>query len=139
MKNIQVITTDFEVLETVAASFSDEFEVVRTSTLAEALAYVQKNRCDFLFIDMTILKKPPPKAIIRQTSAFLASIPNHRGVRDDATKTAAGGCKGRETKFGKLSHLPRYCDEIKLAIQNITDQNIVQSELTHLRGQIWED
>ncbi|MDU9047619.1 MAG: sigma-54 dependent transcriptional regulator [Candidatus Electrothrix sp. Rat3] len=141
MRNFLLVSRDHEVLTVFEKSCIEKAGIFACSSLVEALSILNTHRCEFLFVDMEILRRTAQnnasgyKAVLqpfwlRYPSLDIVVMTSQEMLRE-AVSTV---------KQGASDYLmyPVIADEIRLIINNLKDSQQVQSELDYLRDQFWD-
>jgi len=139
MRYILVISKEQEVFFSIHSCFRSEYKVQNVADKDAALKMLHKERYDFIFIDMEILRESSPdngyKAALQPFwhlyPAIEIIVMSSQELIREAVKAVKAGASDYLT-------YPLNPDETKYVIETIYDSLIAQSEIDYLRDQFWE-
>jgi len=139
MRYILVISKEQEVFFTINACFRSEYRVHNAADEDAALEMVHKERYDFIFMDVEILRESSPdkgyKAAFQPFWHLYPSIEIIVLAPQELIREAVKAVKAGASDY--LTY-PLNPDEVKYVIESIYDSLIAQSEVDYLRYQFWE-
>jgi DNA-binding NtrC family response regulator len=139
MANVLVVTTADDIFETLHVCFAEGGEVIRTATKKIALETLQRQRFDFVFIDLELLgssagemEYQPALQEFRQLfpSIEIIVVSRQKEIRQ-AVEAVRQGASNYLT-------VPLAVAEVKYVVESINESKIVQSELDYLRNRFWK-
>jgi DNA-binding NtrC family response regulator len=139
MRSILVISGDQDVFRTVRSCHRSAFRVDMASSRDAALEILRHRRCDFLFIDLEILRGAAPGNGYRSDlQVFWQAAPALEIVvisPPDMIREAV-----MAVKAGASNYLTTPLDphEVKYVTESIYESLIIQSELDYLRDKFWQ-
>jgi DNA-binding NtrC family response regulator len=139
MRYILVISKEQEVFFSIQSCFRSEYRVQNVADKDAALEMLHKERYDFIFVDVEILRESSPdngyKAALQSfwhlypTSEII--VMSSQDLIREAVKAVKAGASDYLT-------YPLNPDETKYVIESIYASLIAQSEVDYLRDQFWE-
>jgi len=139
MRYILVISKEQEVFSTILSCFRSEYRVQNVADKDAALEMLHKERYDFIFIDVEILRESSPdngyKAALQPFWPLYPTIEIIVMSSQELIREAVKAVKAGASDY--LTY-PLNPDETKYVIESIYDALIAQSEVDYLRDQFWE-
>lgn len=138
MKAILVVSEDPKTYDSIKESVKFEYDVKKMRSKTGALSGTKKTRFDIIFIDIDLLSESMTKNGIKMAlQQFWEIYPTIEIVvltPQDRIREAVSAVKAGASDY--LTY-PVDMEEIKLLMDDIYEQSIVQSELDYLRDQFW--
>ncbi|MEE4359398.1 MAG: sigma-54 dependent transcriptional regulator [Desulfococcaceae bacterium] len=138
MNSVMVVSSDQRIIKTIFSALSDNYDLIHVACRNKALEYLQKKRRDILFVDAEILPDTLSVNKIRESlRPFRDLYPSIEIVIMTPAETIRNAV--RAVKAGASDYLtyPIIADEVRLVVQNLTESEIMESELEYLREQQW--
>jgi DNA-binding NtrC family response regulator len=139
MKTAIVVSQESAVFQAISSCLAGDCEVIRVPDNAEALAILRERPCDFLLIDLDILRGAKQQG---NSKIALQRFFRLRPTLEIIIMTHPD--KLRETvmavKAGASNYLtyPINAEEVRYVTESATELTLMQSELEHLRQESWE-
>ncbi len=142
MNNLLLISKNRELKKSFHRVYPYSKEIVTASSLAKALDFLEKFRCELMFVDLEILQqsalasRSDYKAILQPfrlqyPTVDIVVISPRDHIKEAVTAVHQGA--------SDYIMYPMVGDEIKLVSNSLYDSQIVQSELDYLRDQFWDN
>ena len=139
MRSILITSGDTDACRTIRSCHRSTFRVEKASTRDSALEILRHRRCDFLFIDLEILRGAAPGngyrsalhlfwQVARAIEIVVISPPDM--IREAVMAVKAGASNYLIT--------PVDPHEVKYVTESIYESLIIQSELDYLRDKFWQ-
>ena len=139
MRYILVISKEQEVFFSIHSCFRSEYRVQNVADKDAALEMLHKERYDFIFMDVEILRESSPdngyKAALQP---FWHLYPTIEIIVMSSQKLIREAVKAVKAGASDYLTYPLNPDETKYVIESIYDSLIAQSEVDYLRDQFWE-
>jgi DNA-binding NtrC family response regulator len=144
MKSVLIASKSPELLKSIGACFSIGTRVETAGDKDAALEYLTRRSYDGLFLDLEmLLEEPSAKAPGKDYNAALQTFWRHRPSLDIILITPQDMIRDavRAVKEGASNYVsyPINPDEVRLVVEEIHEDRLLQSELDYLRGQFWQD
>ncbi|MBN1464841.1 sigma-54-dependent Fis family transcriptional regulator [candidate division KSB1 bacterium] len=142
MKTDQYIlaaTENSEAVQALRDAFDEQFIIEESSSLAESLEICRTRRCEFIFIDVELIRLTTQADLREQLAAFWRLNPTVEIVmlcQPGRVRSAIRAVKAGATDYLTL---PVSSNEVKLVIDQINENIRLQSELDYLRDKFWND
>ena len=140
MKSILVVSNAKDVCQAIALCFKSEHRVKHTASGEAALEMLRMNRCDFIFIDLEILREflSGQNGYKEALQKIWQLYPSIEIIVMSAPEMIRETVKA--VKAGASSYLtyPIDLEELRYVTEEIQDSIIMQSELDYLRDQFWQ-
>ena len=139
MKSFLVVSKEKEVFQAIHTCFGSEYRIDRVPDEGVALDILQKNRYDFIFIDIGILKDSVKGNSIKGAlQSFWQLYPTIEIIVMSPQEMIRDAVKAVKAGASDYLTYPINPEEVKYVIENIHESQIIQSELDYLRDQFWE-
>jgi len=139
MRHILVISKEQEVFFSIHSCFHSEHRVENVSDKDAAFEILHKQRYDFVFVDVEILKESVPengyKLALRSFWHLFPSIEIIVMSSQEMIREAVMAVKAGASNYITYPINPA---EVKYVIENVYESLIIQSEVDYLRGKFWE-
>lgn len=139
MKHMLVISKEQETFSLVRSCFRAEYAVEKACNRDAALKTLRKKRCDFIFIDLEILRESVSdngyKAALQPFWYLYPSVEIIIMAHQEMIREAVMAVKAGASNY--LTY-PIDPDEVKYLTQIIYESVLIQSELDYLRGRFWQ-
>ena len=139
MRYILVVSKEQEVIHTIHICFRHGHRIDKASTQDAAMEMLRKQRYDFVFIDVEILRESVPgngyKAALQLFWHVYPSIEIIVMSSQEMIREAVMAVKAGASNY--LTY-PINPDEVKYVTESVEESLIVQSELDYLRDQSWQ-
>jgi DNA-binding NtrC family response regulator len=139
MKQMLVISKEQEIFSLVRSCFRAEYAVEKVCTRDAALKILRKKRCDFIFIDLEILRESVSdngyKAALQPFWYLYPSVEIIIMAHQEMIREAVMAVKAGASNY--LTY-PIDPDEVKYLTQSIYESVLMQSELDYLRDRFWQ-
>jgi DNA-binding NtrC family response regulator len=143
MKSILVASENPSAVETIRDSFHHEYRIDVARGPEECLELFRRKRCEFLFIDVTLLQRLQPSpagaadyrlslSVLWQTypTAQIIVMASQERIRDAVMAVKAGA--------GNYVTFPISREELRHVTETVYKTILMKSELNYLREKIWQ-
>jgi DNA-binding NtrC family response regulator len=135
MKHLLIVSRQGRDIETIRAAFSSKGRVASAGSVTEALSVLGRKRYDFVFIDIDLLKHAGHENRYQQTwQAFYSCYPTIAIVVMALPENIRQAVHAVKAGADDYITRPVNTDEIKLVMDSLAEQAIVESELSYLRN-----
>jgi DNA-binding NtrC family response regulator len=139
MLSVLVVSAETEVLKAIRSCFRSAFRVSAAPDREAGMAVLRRRRCDFLFIDVDLLRQGFSRNDFRSalqgfwqlfpTLEIIVMTPPDR-IREAVMAVRAGA--------SNYLTYPLHPDEVRYITESINESLLLQSELDYLRDKFWQ-
>ena len=139
MKSVLVVSQDPMTYDAIRKSINSEYSTEKVKSANEAALFLKKSRSDFVFLDIGLFRADRTGREIKKTLQQFWQIYPTIGIvvmaPQDRIREAVTAVKAGASDY--LTY-PVDAEEIRLLIDGIYEQSIIQSELDYLRDHFWD-
>ena len=139
MRYMLVVSKEQDVFSTIHSCFRSEYRVQNVADEDAALEMLHKERYDFIFIDVEILRElSPDKGYKAALQPFWDLYPTVEIIVMSSQELIREAVKAVKAGASDYLTYPLNPDETKYVVEIIYEALIAQSEIDYLRDQFWE-
>ena len=139
MRSVLVVSTEQEVLKVIRSCFRSAFRVTIAPDKEAGLEALRHRRCDFVFIDIDILREGFTRNDFRSgLQLFWQVLPTLEIIvmtSPDMIREAVMAVRAGASNY--LTY-PLHSDEVRYVTESINESLLLQSELDYLRDRFWQ-